>query len=113
MAVLAHGVSLIAILLLLGEWIARLPQLSVVVALVLVAIQMIDKELREKVWRSGYIPSASVAEVKTTWLFLVILVGAVCVGMLTRYKELGFGLGVLVSILGWAVLLRGIPSKRS
>ncbi len=113
LAVLAHGVSLIAILLLLGEWIARLPQLSVVVALVLVAIQMIDKELREKVWRSGYIPSASVAEVKTTWLFLVILVGAVCVGMLTRYKELGFGLGVLVSILGWAVLLRGIPSKRS
>lgn len=49
LAVLFHGVALLAILFFCSAWIAKLPNLAVAVALVLVATQMIDDETRHAV----------------------------------------------------------------
>lgn len=98
-AVLFHGVALLVILFFCSSWIAKLPNLAVAVALVLVATQMIDDETRNAVWRDGYALTASTASVGVTWLFWCVLGLSVLAGSVLRYFDLGFGGGPLIALV--------------
>ncbi len=98
LAVLAHGLALVVILLFLRDWIAALPQLAVAVVLLLLAIQMIDEDTREQVWRAGYSRHAVPASVRAVWTFwCVVTVSMVC-GSVLHYLGWGFGGGPLIAL---------------
>lgn len=99
LAVLFHGVALLAILFYFSPWIAKVPILAVAVALVLVATQMIDDETRETVWRSGYEPAASTVNIGVTWVFWCVLGVSVVAGSVLRYFDFGFGGGPLIALV--------------
>lgn len=104
MAVFFHGLALVAILFLLNQWIAKVPHLAVAVALLLVAIQMIDDETRTTVWSEGYQPKAAKSSVFTTWIFWGILGLSVVAGSTLRYFGWGFGGGPLIALLVGGIL---------
>ena len=103
MAVLFHGLSLLAILFFCSAWIAKVPSLAVAVALTLVAMQMIDDETRHAVWRSGYEPTADTTSVGVTWIFWCVLAASVIAGAVLRYFDFGFGGGPLIALVVVAV----------
>ena len=105
LAVLFHGLALLAILFFCSAWIAKLPNLAVAVALVLVATQMIDDETRNAVWRRGYEPTASPASVGVTWVFWSVLGLSVLAGSVLRYFDFGFGGGPLIALVLGAVAM--------
>ena len=104
-AVFFHGLGLLAILFFMSAWIAKVPQLAVAVALLLVATQMIDDETRSSVWRAGYNPQAPASNIHTAWMFWAMLVMSVGAGCLLRYMGWGFGGGPLIALLLGAVWL--------
>ena len=99
LAVLFHGLSLLAILFFCSAWIAKVPNLAVAVALMLVATQMIDDETRNAVWRSGYEPTASTTSVGVTWIFWCVLAASVIAGSVLRYFDFGFGGGPMIALI--------------
>ena len=99
LAVLFHGLSLLAILFLCNAWIAKIPNLAVAVALTLVAMQMIDDETRNAVWRSGYKRTASTTSVGVTWIFWCVLAASVVAGSVLRYFDFGFGGGPMIALV--------------
>ena len=99
LAVLFHGLSLLAILFFCSAWIAKVPNLAVAVALMLVATQMIDDETRNAVWRSGYEPTASTTNVGVTWIFWCVLAASVVAGSVLRYFDFGFGGGPMIALV--------------
>lgn len=99
LAVLFHGLGLLAILFFCDVWIAKLPVIAVAVALVLVATQMIDDDTRNGVWRDGYAPNASSASMGVTWLFWCVLTLSVLAGSVLRYFDHGFGGGPLIALV--------------
>ena len=105
LAVLFHGVALLAILFFCSPWIAKVPNLAVAVALTLVATQMIDDETRNTVWRDGYQPAASEASVGITWVFWCVLGLSVAAGSVLRYFDFGFGGGPLIALVLGAVAM--------
>ena len=105
LAVLFHGLGLLAILLFFSAWLAKLPLIAVAVALVLVATQMIDDDTRNEVWRDGYAPTASSASMGVTWLFWGVLGLSLLAGSVLRYFDHGFGGGPLIAlVLGAAAM---------
>jgi MFS superfamily sulfate permease-like transporter len=98
LAVLFHGVALVAILLFLHDWISVVPQLAVAVALMLLAIQMIDDETRTQVWRSGYGPNASPARVRSAWAFWGVVAMSLAAGAALHAHGWGFGGGPLMAL---------------
>ena len=110
-AVFFHGVALASIFLFLSTWIAKVPHLAVAVALLLVAIQMIDSELRDTVWREGYAPEARGTSIHTTWIFWAILVCSLMAGTWLRYLGWGFGGGPLIALVLGALLI-ALVSRR-
>ena len=115
LAVVFHGVALMVILFFCSAWIAKLPNLAVAVALILVATQMIDDDTRNTVWRDGYQPAASMTSVSTTWLFWCVLGLSVAAGSVLRYFDFGFGGGPLVALIFGALAISFIarPSSRA
>lgn len=95
---LFHGLGLVAILLFLHDWINVLPQLAIAVALLLLAIQMIDEETRSDVWRVGYSPHAAPASVRSVWAFLGVVAFSLLVGALLHHQGWGFGGGPLMAL---------------
>lgn len=98
LAVLFHGMALIAILLFLHDWIGALPQLAVAVALMLLAIQMIDEETRTGVWRRGYGPNASPERVRSAWAFWGVVALSLAAGSALHSHGWGFGGGPLMAL---------------
>jgi len=111
LAVLFHGIALLAILFFCSAWIAKLPNLAVAVALVLVATQMIDEETRNAVWRDGYAPTASTASVGVTWVFWCVLGLSVLAGSVLRYFDMGFGGGPLIALVLGALAMAAFASR--
>jgi MFS superfamily sulfate permease-like transporter len=107
LAVLAHGACVLILVLCFSPLIARLPQLAIAVALLLVAIQMIDDETRDAVWRGGFASGARPAQLHTTWAFLCVLAASVIAGVAMHNLGWGFGGGPLVALVLAAVLLNG------
>lgn len=105
-AVLMHGVCVLLIGLCLTTLIARLPQLAIAVALMVVAIQMIDDEMRDQVWRNGYLAGTPVQAVQTTWIFLGVVLGSALIGAGLKGLGWGFGGGPLVALTLAVLLLR-------
>lgn len=99
LAVFFHGVGLLAVLFFCSAWIAKLPNLAVAVALVLVATKMIDDDIRNEVWRDGYAPTASSTSMGVTWLFWCVLGLSMLAGSVLRYFDLGFGGGPLLALV--------------
>ena len=112
LAVLFHGVALLVILFFCSSWIAKLPNLAVAVALVLVATQMIDDETRHAVWRDGYALTASTASVGVTWVFWCVLGLSVLAGSVLRYFDLGFGGGPLIALVLGAMAMAAFTGWR-
>lgn len=104
-AVFFHGAALLGILFFCSAWIAKLPNLAVAVALILVAMQMIDDETRKSVWRSGYEPTASAANMGVTWIFWCVIGLSVLAGSVLRYFDLGFGGGPLIALMVGAAIM--------
>lgn len=105
LAVFFHGMGLLVILFFCSAWIAKLPNLAVAVALILVAAQMIDGEIRNVVWRSGYELTASTANVGITWLFWCVIGFSMLAGSVLRHFGVGFGGGPLITlVLGAAAM---------
>ena len=98
LAVLFHGLALIAILLFLHDWISVVPQLAVAVALMLLAIQMIDEETRTHVSRRGYGPNASPERVRSAWAFWSVVALSLATGAALHSQGLGFGGGPLMAL---------------
>lgn len=98
LAVLFHGVALVAILLFLQDWIRVVPQIAVAVALMLLAIQMIDEETRTDIWRSGYGLNASPARVRSAWGFWGVVALSLAVGAVLHAHGWGFGGGPLMAL---------------
>lgn len=113
-AVFFHALALAAIFLFLDAWIAKVPQLAVAVALLLVAIQMIDGEMRNTVWRDGYASEARQVNINITWIFWAILSCGVVAGSALRYFGWGFGGGPLIALMlgSIAMTLSAARSKR-
>lgn len=93
-AVAVHGLSLVAIALLAGGLVARVPLLAIAVALTMVAVQMIDEKTEKDVWQPGYQPTAKPAKVKATWLFW----GVVGVGFFSGQAIAGLMAGALATV---------------
>ena len=110
-AVLFHGAALVAILFFCAPWIAKLPNLAVAVSLTLVALQMIDEETRNTVWRAGYAPTASTASVGITWVFWSVLGLSVVAGSVLRYFDFGFGGGPLIALVLGAMVMALFSSR--
>ena len=72
-AAVSHGIALIAIALMATSVMAKLPVLSIGVALTLVAIQMVDEREVRGVWASGFDGSASSQKRQAVWWFLIVL----------------------------------------
>ena len=79
------------------------------VALLLLAIQMIDEDTRAKVWRAGYGRGAAPVRVRSTWVFLGVVALSMLCGSALHYVGWGFGGGPLIALLagtvwtGWPV----------
>ena len=115
LAVLFHGLGLLAILVFCSAWIAKLPVIAVAVALVLVAAQMIDDDTRNEVWRDGYASTATNASMGVTWLFWCVLGLSVLAGSVLRYFDHGFGGGPLIALVLGAMAMAafaGTSDKR-
>jgi MFS superfamily sulfate permease-like transporter len=97
LAVLLHGVALAGIVLYMQDWIAELPQLAVAAALLLLAMQLIDDETRDQVWRAGYAPHAAPVDVRAAWVFWGVVVVSTALGSLLHYQGWGFGGGPLIA----------------
>lgn len=111
LAVLFHGMALVAILFFCSAWIAKVPNLAVAVALLLVATQMIDEETRNTVWRGGYLPDASETGIGITWVFWSVLGFSVAAGSTLRYFDFGFGGGPLIALV-LGILVMTVFSRR-
>lgn len=111
-AVVAHGVGVLCIGLFLTGVIARLPQLAIAVALMVVAIQIIDEETRRNVWAGGYVQDASPPALHTSWIFLGMVAGSALAGVGLMQMGWGFGGGPLLALAIAAVLLRPRPQRR-
>lgn len=98
LALLVHGIGLVAIVFFLQEWIAALPQLAVAVALLLLAIQMIDEDTRCSVWRPGYSRHAVPAGVRGTWIFWGVVAVSLACGSVLHHVGWGFGGGPLIAL---------------
>lgn len=88
LTVLVHGMVLAVLMVLATGLIASIPVLAIAVALALVAVQMIDDVTRKEVWEPGYRPEASSQDVRSTWLFWLVLLagfwsGQAMMGLLT------------------------------
>lgn len=105
-AVLFHGLALVLILFFCSFWIAKLPNIAVAVALMLVAVQMIDDETRNTVWRGGYHPAATQTSVGITWIFWSVIALSVAAGSTLRYFDFGFGGGPLIALLFGALAIK-------
>ncbi len=105
-AVLVHGACVLVIGLCLTSVIARLPQLAIAVALMVVAIQIIDDDTRKEVWSRGYRPDATAQTIHTTWIFLGVVGSSALIGMGLMKLGWGFGGGPLLALVLAAVLLR-------
>ena len=111
LAVLFHGLALLAILLFLQHWISMLPQLAVAVALLLLAIQMIDEETRVDAWRVGFQANAAPANVRSTWAFWGVVAFSLALGTVLHYQGWGFGGGPMIALLS-GVLWTGVRFLR-
>lgn len=106
LAVVVHGACVLAIGLFLAPVIARLPQLAIAVALMVVAIQIIDDETRQDVWARGYAPGTTVPALHTSWIFLGMVVGSALAGVGLMQMGWGFGGGPLLALAAAAIMLR-------
>ncbi len=106
LAVLAHAAGLLAIGLFLTGLIARLPQLAIAVALMVVAIQIIDEETRSQVWARGFDRDAAPAALHTSWIFLGVVAGSALAGVGLMQLGWGFGGGPLLALVAAVLLLR-------
>jgi sulfate permease, SulP family len=99
LAVLCHGVVLMAMLFFLNDWISALPRLAVAVVLLLLAVQMIDEDTRNQVWRAGYRANAAPARVRSVWVFWGVVAFSLACGSALHYLGWGFGGGPLMGLL--------------
>lgn len=106
LAVLAHGVCVMCIAVLADRWIAQVPQLSVAVALTLVGLQMIGRDIL-KIWRKAYHPQALPQRVAAGVMFWLVLVCSIGFG--NPLWGLAAGAACALSV----PLLRRITVRRS
>ncbi len=97
-AVLFHGLALVGIVMFLRDWMAMLPHLAVAAVLLLLAIQMIDEDTREQVWRAGYSRHAAPASVRAAWTFWCVLAVSMVCGSALHHLGWGFGGGPLIAL---------------
>jgi MFS superfamily sulfate permease-like transporter len=96
--VLIHTLTLILIASLATNYIAKLPLLALAVALTMVAVQMVDVDTEEKVWKPGYAPSGAPANTHAVWLFWWVI----GVGFVTGTAIYGLLAGaVLAGLMAW------------
>lgn len=94
MASLAHGLTVAAIAMLAGRWVAQVPSLTVAVALTLVGVQMIG-EATQTVWREAYHPRAPLQSFLAGVLFWAVVLASVASG----HSLVGLVVG---TVLAWA-----------
>ena len=93
-----HTLALILIASLATNYIAKVPLLAVAVALTMVAVQMVDVDTEEKVWKPGYAPSGVSANTHAVWLFWWVI----GVGFVTGAAIYGLLAGaVLAGLMAW------------
>jgi hypothetical protein len=97
--VLWHAGGLLFILFALSAWVAKVPSLAVAVALLLVAVQMIDDGMRDDIWRDGLNSKAKTSQVRSTWVFLGILALSLTIGSALRAAGLPFSGGAIGALL--------------
>jgi MFS superfamily sulfate permease-like transporter len=109
-AALWHGVGLLVILISLTSHIGKLPQLALTVAILLVAVQMIDDGMATEIWGKGFIEAAISRDVQTTWAFLAMFVFSIMAGLVFKALGIAFSAGavltLIVGILAFYVLVR-------
>lgn len=113
-AAVTHGVAVLTIAVFFSTWIAALPQLAVGVALMIVAVQMIDDEMRRDVWAAGFQLGARRQALNTSWLFLGMVVASAIAGIGLIQLGWGFGGGPLLALLAGALALhwRAVARRR-
>ncbi|MGJ7579265.1 hypothetical protein ACSFA3_03685 [Variovorax sp. RHLX14] len=94
-AVPAHGLALLAIVLLATPWMAQVPKLSAAVALTLVGVQMLGRDT-EMLWKHGYRPGAVAPRQRAIVLFwLVLAVSVAANNALVGFLAMGMVAAVL------------------
>jgi MFS superfamily sulfate permease-like transporter len=112
-ATLWHGVALLAILTSLTSVIGKIPQLAITVAILLVAIQMIDDAMATEVWGKGFTKSATSNDVQSTWGFLGTLCFSIAAGLIFRTTGIAFSAGaVLALVVGTCAIYLARSFKR-
>jgi hypothetical protein len=94
-----HGIALLAILISLTSVIGKIPQLAITVAILLVAIQMIDDGMATEVWGNGFIKSATEKDVQSTWGFLATLCISIVAGIIFRATGIAFSAGAVLALV--------------
>jgi hypothetical protein len=69
----------------------------------LLAVQMIDEDTRNQVWRAGYRPNAAPARVRGVWVFWAVVAFSLACGSALHYAGWGFGGGPLLGLLAGTV----------
>jgi hypothetical protein len=77
----------------------------------LLAVQMIDEDTRNQVWRAGYRPNAAPARVRGVWVFWAVVAFSLACGSALHYAGWGFGGGPLMGLLV-GTLWKGRPLFR-
>lgn len=103
-----HGITLLFFLLSLNSLIGKIPQLAISVALILVAIQMIDEDMTQKAWGNGFAVNANATSVQTSWGFLGVLGTSIGAGFALKFMGIAFSAGAIISLVlcGFAVYLK-------
>lgn len=112
LAVVFHGLALVAILIFFNRWISAVPHLVVAVALLLLAIQMIDADTRALLWRAGRHAGTEPLEARQSRIFLLVVAVSLCCGAALCHFGWGFAGGPLLALLvgtswtGWRFMRR-------
>lgn len=104
---LVHGIALLAILVLLVEWIGKLPQLTIAVVLIIVATQMIDQVLRQEIWSRGFASDALPRSRLQTWQFIGLVMTSVLFGLVMTLFKKPFGTGAVIALVAVIALQGG------
>lgn len=108
-----HGVALLFILFALSTWVSKMPIIAVAVALTLVAMQMIDKDMWDGIWSVGLTADAEAGNVKNTWWFLAVFVSSVFAGWLLSMGKLTFSGGAVIALIVCAVVFYSLPVAKA
>jgi hypothetical protein len=100
-----HGIALAVILVGLTSYVGKIPQLAITVAILLVAVQMIDDEMANKVWGGGFKADTTAKQVQTSWGFLATLGLSIVTGLALKAAGVSFSAGAVVSLVVGSILV--------